>query len=208
MKRLMLARSMRSWPGSHTGLGMVFSCSLACVIDRWIGRVSISQRVRRQLYKKYRCDARISLDGTHASLHKIRTCRRPAGEGKSRERCSGTAARSEPTLADTYACRAGRSRSARSIIQFEFTGDAKEFFRIWIVNLALSIVTLGIYSAWAKVRTQPLFLREHAGGRRAVRVSRQAHSDSERTADRVRAVRLYVISGHISFKMQLRLACS
>ena len=35
---------------------------------------------------------------------------------------------------------------------FEFTGDAHEFFRIWIVNLALTILTLGIYSAWAKVR--------------------------------------------------------
>jgi uncharacterized membrane protein YjgN (DUF898 family) len=35
---------------------------------------------------------------------------------------------------------------------FRFTGDGSEYFRIWIVNLLLSIVTLGIYSAWAKVR--------------------------------------------------------
>ncbi len=34
----------------------------------------------------------------------------------------------------------------------EFTAHAGEYFRIWIVNLALTIVTLGIYSAWAKVR--------------------------------------------------------
>ena len=40
---------------------------------------------------------------------------------------------------------------------FEFTGDATEFFRIWIVNFALSVVTLGIYSAWSKVRTQRYF---------------------------------------------------
>lgn len=40
---------------------------------------------------------------------------------------------------------------------FEFTGDAVEYFRIWIVNLALSIVTFGIYSAWSKVRTQRYF---------------------------------------------------
>ncbi len=33
-----------------------------------------------------------------------------------------------------------------------FTGSAGEYFRIWIVNLFLTIVTLGIYSAWAKVR--------------------------------------------------------
>ena len=35
---------------------------------------------------------------------------------------------------------------------FSFTGTAGEYFRIWIVNLLLSVVTLGIYSAWAKVR--------------------------------------------------------
>lgn len=36
---------------------------------------------------------------------------------------------------------------------FKFTGNGGEFFRIWIVNILLSIITLGIYSAWAKVRT-------------------------------------------------------
>ncbi len=40
---------------------------------------------------------------------------------------------------------------------FEFRGSAREFFGIWIVNLLLSIVTLGIYSAWAKVRTKKYF---------------------------------------------------
>ena len=36
--------------------------------------------------------------------------------------------------------------------EFSFSGNAKEYFGIWIVNLLLSIVTLGIYTAWAKVR--------------------------------------------------------
>lgn len=36
--------------------------------------------------------------------------------------------------------------------QVEFTGRAGEWFGIWIVNLLLSIITIGIYSAWAKVR--------------------------------------------------------
>ena len=40
---------------------------------------------------------------------------------------------------------------------FEFRGDEHEYFRIWIVNLALTILTLGIYSAWAKVRTERYF---------------------------------------------------
>jgi len=40
---------------------------------------------------------------------------------------------------------------------FEFHGKAGEFFKIWIVNILLSIITLGIYSAWAKVRTRRYF---------------------------------------------------
>ena len=40
-----------------------------------------------------------------------------------------------------------------------FSGNAREYFGIWIVNLLLSVVTLGIYSAWAKVRTKRYFLR-------------------------------------------------
>ncbi len=39
----------------------------------------------------------------------------------------------------------------------EFAGKGGEFFGIWIVNILLSIVTLGIYSAWAKVRTLQYF---------------------------------------------------
>jgi uncharacterized membrane protein YjgN (DUF898 family) len=35
---------------------------------------------------------------------------------------------------------------------FTFTGKAGEYFGIWIVNLFLTLVTLGVYSAWAKVR--------------------------------------------------------
>ncbi|MBO9476133.1 DUF898 domain-containing protein [Shimia sp. R11_0] len=44
-----------------------------------------------------------------------------------------------------------------SVENFEFRGSAKEYFGIWIVNVLLSIVTLGIYSAWAKVRTKKYF---------------------------------------------------
>ncbi len=40
---------------------------------------------------------------------------------------------------------------------FEFRGNAKEWFGVWIVNLALTFVTFGIYSAWAKVRTKKYF---------------------------------------------------
>jgi uncharacterized membrane protein YjgN (DUF898 family) len=40
---------------------------------------------------------------------------------------------------------------------FSFTGRTGEYFRIWIVNLALSIFTLGIFSAWARVRSERWF---------------------------------------------------
>lgn len=38
-----------------------------------------------------------------------------------------------------------------------FTGKASEYFGVWIVNLLLSIITLGVYSAWAKVRRKKYF---------------------------------------------------
>ncbi len=38
-----------------------------------------------------------------------------------------------------------------------FSGRTGEYFGIWFVNLLLSLVTLGIYSAWAKVRTERYF---------------------------------------------------
>lgn len=40
---------------------------------------------------------------------------------------------------------------------FVFQGKAWEFFRIWIVNVVLTVLTLGIYAAWAKVRTRRYF---------------------------------------------------
>ena len=43
-------------------------------------------------------------------------------------------------------------RTSKQRESFRFSGDGSEYFRIWIVNLSLTILTLGIYSAWAKVR--------------------------------------------------------
>lgn len=47
--------------------------------------------------------------------------------------------------------------AAERIIPFEFRGSGAEYFRIWSVNLLLTVVTLGIYSAWAKVRRMRYF---------------------------------------------------
>lgn len=43
--------------------------------------------------------------------------------------------------------------------RLRFTGSGAEYFRIWSVNLTLTILTLGLYSAWAKVRRLQYFYR-------------------------------------------------
>ncbi len=42
-------------------------------------------------------------------------------------------------------------------IPLAFHGTGSDYFRIWIVNIILSVITLGIYSAWAKVRRKQYF---------------------------------------------------
>lgn len=49
------------------------------------------------------------------------------------------------------------SEEGRHTLQFRFTGTAREYFGIWIVNTVLKIVTFGVYSAWAKVRKRRWF---------------------------------------------------
>lgn len=52
-----------------------------------------------------------------------------------------------------------RSAAAPEPVPFVFTGRGSEYFGIWIVNLLLTIMTFGIYSAWAKVRRLQYFYR-------------------------------------------------
>ena len=50
-------------------------------------------------------------------------------------------------------------------LDFQFTGSGAEYFRIWIVNLLLTVATAGIYSAWAKTRRLQYFYRNtHLAG--------------------------------------------
>lgn len=41
--------------------------------------------------------------------------------------------------------------------RFVFTGTGEDYFRIWITNTLLTLLTLGVYSAWAKVRRLKYF---------------------------------------------------
>jgi uncharacterized membrane protein YjgN (DUF898 family) len=54
---------------------------------------------------------------------------------------------SQPTQAVLDAEQAPLTR-----LSLKFSGSAQEYFRVWIVNLCLTSLTLGIYSAWGKVR--------------------------------------------------------
>ena len=40
----------------------------------------------------------------------------------------------------------------------DFGGSGFEYFKIWIVNILLILITLGVYYPWAKVRNQRYFL--------------------------------------------------
>ncbi|WP_210397477.1 YjgN family protein [Motiliproteus sediminis] len=67
----------------------------------------------------------------------------------------------------TSAENASREAGEPAAHPFRFYGNGTEYFRIWIVNILLTIVTLGIYSAWAKVRNAQYFYgnTEVAGSR-------------------------------------------
>jgi Zn-dependent protease with chaperone function len=53
----------------------------------------------------------------------------------------------------------GQPQGAYPPEQLRFTGKGSEYFGIWIVNLLLTILTLGFYSPWAKVRRMHYFYR-------------------------------------------------
>lgn len=63
---------------------------------------------------------------------------------------------SEPSATPIPSAKTDSTLEKRALT-FEFKGDGFEYFKIWIVNVLLTIVTLGIYSAWAKVRNNRYF---------------------------------------------------
>ena len=59
----------------------------------------------------------------------------------------------KPPTPDLTAADMGDER----VYPFQFTGKGGEYFRIWIVNVALTVLTFGVYLAWAKVRRRQYF---------------------------------------------------
>jgi uncharacterized membrane protein YjgN (DUF898 family) len=55
---------------------------------------------------------------------------------------------------------------AVSLHTIQFTGSGSAYFRIWVVNLLLTVVTLGLYHPWAKVRKLQYFYGNFTGSLR------------------------------------------
>ena len=53
--------------------------------------------------------------------------------------------------------RTATASGSGTAVPFVFTGAAGEYFRIWIVNVALTVLTVGVYAAWAKVKKRRYF---------------------------------------------------
>lgn len=76
-------------------------------------------------------------------------------------------------------------------LRLDFRGNALDYFKVWIVNTLLSIITLGLYSPWAKVRNnQYLYLNSYFG-----------QNNFEYTANPVRILigRLVVVGFYAAF---------
>ena len=66
-----------------------------------------------------------------------------------------TAQNPDPSLALAEAFEAQEAAAPFALgrqYAFSFKGTAAEYFGIWIVNILLTIITLGFYAPWAKVR--------------------------------------------------------
>lgn len=80
-------------------------------------------------------------------------------EGETDTPVDSAAALPTPHRPAVFAARepAAPSPTVRRFEQVRFTGKGAEYFGIWIVNILLMIVTLGLYAPWAKVRNNQYF---------------------------------------------------
>lgn len=79
------------------------------------------------------------------------------------------------------------------VAPIKFKGKAGEWFGIWIVNLLLSILTIGIYSAWAKVRRKKYFYQNtYIAGR---------NFDYHATGSQILIGRIIVIAAYFGFQV-------
>ena len=86
----------------------------------------------------------------------------------------------------------------RRELEIRFTGSGSEYFRIWIVNLLLTLVTLSLYYPWAKVRRLRYFYGNTAVGEHTL----DFHGDPKRMLRGLllvgALVGLYSVAGKVS----------
>lgn len=108
--------------------------------------------------RRYDADRRAANDGGSVAQRALsaETPRAASAAPESAGTASDAGARSFAAAASADAAPADAATTRYSL---SFTGDGGSYFRIWIVNLLLTVLTLGIYSAWAKVRRERYFHR-------------------------------------------------
>src|SRR5207244_849139 len=74
-----------------------------------------------------------------------------------RRRLAAGPAGSKPESSDGAVPIASLDASSMTTARLLFTGRGSEYFRIWVVNVLLTVITAGIYSAWTKVRKAKYF---------------------------------------------------
>ncbi len=103
------------------------------------------------------CQQSFSLAEAIKSTEEVPTDLPAAAEGMAAATDANAASGADARDATAAPAPARMERSAPRQVSFDFLGTGKEYFGIWIVNTLLKIVTLGIYSPWAKVRKRSYF---------------------------------------------------
>jgi uncharacterized membrane protein YjgN (DUF898 family) len=107
----------------------------------------------QQQLKKVGLQAHIKGAATPAAISKPD----PAPQQAMAADASAVAAEAPPPQAVAQDGAEAESSAEPQQMPFSFSGNGGEYFKIWIVNILLTILTLGIYSAWAKVRNKQYF---------------------------------------------------
>lgn len=128
-----------------------------------LGQFSIDDETARKILRSRRAVLKKGLDAEAANAYRETLTRVglrvvvekvPTDDKEFCQTASRRAAPADPEAAQPSGDirQLSLSPSAPGRMPFEFRGSGSAYFRIWLVNIMLSVVTLGIYSAWAKVR--------------------------------------------------------
>lgn len=116
---------------------------------------------------------------------------------RTQEPRAGTRMQIEPTF-DHAATQPLATTPMRHELEIRFTGSGSEYFRIWIVNLLLTLVTLSLYYPWAKVRKLKYFYGNTLVGNQPLGF----HADPKKMLRGYLLVALllalYSVAGHVS----------